>query len=291
MPIYSPNGIFKNEVIDPEQLSQEWSDAKSIIDSTTSWQFMNNRITYDQVAADGAGVRVMQKQRGGFIAAGLGRNADGDYIREYGKGVDTCTPWLIPYLKGFQEVWDGSLSLEWTSSSSELVLVGYSLWAYRLSSQDENQGNEFGPTNDPDGEWRFSNWFGTKTMIRTQLGLKLDGTVIEGSGPGTNVATNNPESVISSGSQEKGIVTSSQSVHLLRAGTHRLTPVAGQGPSQRPRGQNDGNFRKANTLKYYDDSGTQHALGGDPAEENTGVAIVNCRVHAIRFPRGKLLGT
>tara|TARA_Y100001973_G_scaffold104020_1_gene172749 strand:+ start:13282 stop:14142 length:861 start_codon:yes stop_codon:yes gene_type:complete len=286
MPLYVPNGIFKDEVVDPDQISEEWLDAKRIVDNTTSWQFVNDRIKYDEVAADGAGVRVMQKQRGGYICAGLGENRDGLYIREYGKGVGGSIPWLIPYLKGYQEVWDGSMALEWTSSAPELVLIGYSMWTYRLSSQDENQANEFS-----DGEWIDSNWFGTKTMIRTQLGLKLDGTVIEGSGPGTNVATNNPESVISAGSQEKGIVTSSQSVHLLRAGTHRLTPVAGQGPSQRPRGQNDGNFRKANTMSYYDNNGTQHALGGDPAEENTGVAVVNCRVHAIRFPRGKLLGT
>ena len=122
MPLYVPNGIFKDEVVDPDQISEEWLDAKRIVDNTTSWQFVNDRIKYDEVAADGAGVRVMQKQRGGYICAGLGENRDGLYIREYGKGVEGSIPWLIPYLKGYQEVWDGSMALEWTSSAPELVL-------------------------------------------------------------------------------------------------------------------------------------------------------------------------
>jgi len=279
MSLYLPNGIFKDEVVDPDQLSEEWADAKKVIDRTSAWQFFARGSDYDSLAADGAGVRVMQKQRGGFVGAGRGANLDGEYLTEYGRGVNGYVPWLIPYLKGFQEVWDGSLALEWTSSSSELVLVGCSMWAYRLSSEGENWGPEVAY---PIKNYTGSDHFGKNIEIRTQLGLKLDGTVIEGSGPGTNVATNAPESFVGAGTQQKGIVTSTQSIHLLRAGTHRLTPVAGQGPSTYHPGQSGGAgaYHMSTTLVYY----------GGLEEENTGVAVVNARVHAIRFPRGKFLG-
>lgn len=287
MSIYKPHGNFENEVIDPDKLSKDWQEAKSIIDNATSWQLHGDKtsgLSYSNLGEPGSGVQVLQKQRSGFIGADMAKNYDGPWLKEYGQGIKGYIPWAIPYLKGFQEVWDGSMAIEWTSSDPEIVLVGYSMWAYRLASTNENYGRVVDKV-----EYTGGNWFGGNTFIRTKLGLKIDGSIIEGSGPGTNVATNAPEAVVGSGSREKGIVSSSQAVRLLRAGSHRVTPVAGQGPSELREGQLTGEYWKGSRLNYFDQEVNPDTLDLY-SEENVGVAVVNARVHVIRFPRGKLLG-
>tara|TARA_R110001583_G_scaffold74292_1_gene205878 strand:- start:15066 stop:15941 length:876 start_codon:yes stop_codon:yes gene_type:complete len=290
MSIYKPHGNFENEVIDPDKLSRDWQEAKSIIDNATSWQLHGDKtsgLTYSNLGEPGSGVQVLQKQRSGYVHAGMNENQDGGYLQEYGLGIDKHVPWTVPYLKGFKEVWDGSMALEWTSSEPELVLIGYSMWAYRLGSTTENLNNRrLNGTTITD--YTQSDWFGT-LGIRTRLGLKIDGTIVEGSGPGTNVATNAPEAIVGTGSREKGIVSSSQAVRLIRAGSHRVTPVAGQGPSEIRAGQLTGEYWKGKPMSYSKEGKNPYS-GKNYSEENVGVAIVNARVHVIRFPRGKLLG-
>lgn len=282
MSLYKPFGNFQNEVVDPERISTEWSEAKNIVNSTTSWQFCSQSqsgITYSELAKNGAGVRVLQKQRHGFAGAGYGANVDGDFLK-----TDAASAWLIPYLRGYQDVWDGDLKITWTSEEPELVLVGYSMWAYRLSSQDENK---FPYTWDDDGNRTRhdgSSFFSSgHPRVRTMLGLRLDGTVIDGSGPGTNVATTGKESTLGAGSRAKGIVTSSSSVHLLPGGTHTLTPVAGQAVAAK-----EGAYTNSQNKLTYFSSGYSDGEAGNST--NVGVAVVNARVHVIRFPRGLMLG-
>jgi hypothetical protein len=233
----------------------------------------------------------MQKQRWGYTGGGRSQNDDASYIKtNLPTGVGDQRAWIIPYMKGFQEVWEGDIALEWTSSYPELVLIGYSTWAYRLSSESENNNNVQGKT-----IYYGGSFFGSDTLPRTKLGLKLDGTIIEGSGPGTNVATNAPESVVGAGSREKGICTSSVFVKRLRAGTHRLSPVAGQGPAQkREMNSEDSAYWKSGTNTKTEDfnyfSGISDSSDTKFEQPNVGVAVVNSRVFALRFPLGKLLG-
>ena len=299
MSIYKPKGNFQNEVVDPDRLSEEWTSAKRIVDNATSWQFLSqdaSGLDYSTLASSGAGVRVLQKQRSGYSGAGRQENKDAPYLKTETSGVAGYRPWLIPYLKGYQEVWDGDLNLTWTSDTTELVLIGYSLWTYRLSSKYENTNNQIGGATvegsgggiglDPDpgydqvgSIYTGADFFGEKTQIRTKLGLKLDGYVVDGSGPGTNVATNSPEFTYGAGSREKGIVTSSQSLHIIRAGTHRVSPVAGQAPSTF---RDIDDYFDVGSLDYLDDTADNN--------QNLGVGIINARIHVIRFPRGKMLG-
>lgn len=286
MPIYKPKGNFKNEVIDPDRLSDEWVSARNVVENATSWQFLStydSGLEYSSLAKSGAGVSVLQKQIHTYALAGLGNNADSYAL----SGVATegrQVPWIIPYLKGFQDVWDGDLDLTWTSSSEELVLVGYSTWVYRLSSGSESTSDLLGGGGSSGGGIGLdtfepsiddSSYFGADIRIRIKLGLKLDGRIIEGSGPGTNVATNAPEMLYGAGSREKGIVTSSQSIHMLNAGTHTLSQVAAQAPST---ARDIYAYRNINQLQY------------SKGKENTGVGVINSRLYAIRFPRGKMLG-
>ena len=232
------------------------------------------------MAKNGSGVRVLQKQRNGYAGAGLGSNQDGDFLETSGGSA-----WLIPYLRGYQDVWDGDLKITWTSEESELVLVGYSMWAYRLSSVSENT-NAITYTDDGESKVNHegSSFFkNSNVRVRTMLGLRLDGTVIDGSGPGTNVATTGKESTRGAGSRAKGIVTSSSSVHLLRAGTHTITPVAGQAIAAN---ELDG-FDRQQKVEYFSNGSSDGTPGNST---NLGVAVVNARVHVIRFPRGLILG-
>tara|TARA_Y100000401_G_scaffold38880_1_gene29431 strand:+ start:18163 stop:19053 length:891 start_codon:yes stop_codon:yes gene_type:complete len=295
MPIYKPKGNFKNEVIDPDRLSDDWVSARNVVENATSWQFLSQEqsgLDYSTLAKSGAGVSVLQKQIHSYIAAGQNNAIDGTFLKGPNKGARGFRPWLIPYLKGFQEVWDGDLNLTWTATSEELVLIGYSSWVYRLSSAHENTGNVIGgdtstgggigldtfdPDDPPPGSTTHlgGDFFGEEIRIRIKLGLKLDGRIIEGSGPGTNVATNAPEMHYGAGSREKGIVTSSQSIHLLNAGTHTLSQVAAQAPST-----------ERDLYEYYNIDEIKYSKG----KENTGVGVVNSRLYVIRFPRGKMLG-
>ena len=283
MSLYKPFGNFQNEVVDPDRISTEWSEAKNIANSTSSWQFCSQAksgLEYSALAKNGSGVRVLQKQRNGYAGAGLGSNKDGDFLKTSGGSA-----WLIPYLRGYQDVWDGDLKITWTSEESELVLVGYSMWAYRLSSVSENTN---AITYTDDGEYKVnhegSSFFDSSDVrVRTMLGLRLDGTVIDGSGPGTNVATTGKESTRGAGSRAKGIVTSSSSVHLLRAGTHTITPVAGQAIAAN---ETDG-VDSQDKITYFSNGGVD---GSSANSTNLGVAVVNARVHVIRFPRGIMLG-
>tara|TARA_Y100001937_G_scaffold11738_4_gene14647 strand:+ start:14487 stop:15377 length:891 start_codon:yes stop_codon:yes gene_type:complete len=295
MPLFKPFGNFANEVIDPEKLSDEWKQAKKVVDSAGSWQFNSNPVsglTYSSLAENGAGVRTHQKQRYGFAGAGTSmvddvHNMDGVNLKKEGSA------WLIPYMRGFKEVWDGDLAIEWTSDTPELVLIGYSCWAYRLSSKDERDNNlGYYSERDPDATLKFVTYglgddgvdrgfyFPAGVHVRTQIGMMVDGAVVDGSGPGTNVATNGPESVVGAGSREKGIVTSSTSTQILRAGTHRVSIVAGQGPASKT---SNSDYYEGVDMKYYlDDYGD--------STPNYGVAILNARVFVVRFPRGKMLG-
>lgn len=283
MSLYKPFGNFQNEVVDPDRISTEWSEAKNIANSTSSWQFCSQAksgLEYSALAKNGSGVRVLQKQRNGYAGAGLGINEDGHFLKTSGGSA-----WLIPYLRGYQDVWDGDLKITWTSEESELVLVGYSMWAYRLSSVAENKHAKTWSADSPDiSIYVGSSFFDSSDVrVRTMLGLRLDGTVIDGSGPGTNVATTGKESTRGAGSRAKGIVTSSSSVHLLRAGTHTITPVAGQAIAAN---EIDGVDRQ-DKITYFANGGSDGSSGNST---NLGVAVVNARVHVIRFPRGIMLG-
>lgn len=289
MSLYKPFGNSKNEVVDPDKLARDWTEARNVINSTTSWQFCSqdkSGLSYSGIAKNGAGVRVLQKQRFAYAYAGQNGNVDAHNLMSSGSGLSQ--PWLIPYLRGYQDVFDGDLKITWTSEEPELVLIGYSMWAYRLSSSQENTNNytKDDPLDSKDestehlGSSFYSN---ADVRVRTILGLRLDGSIIEGSGPGTNVATIGKEATRGSGSREKGIVTSSSSVHLLRAGTHTLSPVAGQTVAAKE----DSGENAQEKITYFSNG---YVDGEEGNSTNLGVGIINARVHVIRFPRGKMLG-
>ena len=290
MSLYKPFGIFPGQVVDQKQLEKEYNEAKKIIKNTTSWQWMSDKssgLEYAKLAKGGAGVIVEQRQRSGYINAGGGKNYDATNI-DYGElALDApINPWYIPYLRGWKEVWDGELNLNWTSSHSELVLVGYSFFAYRLGTWGEGTKAPGIPESSEDvgsiaghdtGQW----FFGKDTQPRIKFGVRIDGSVVEGSGCGTNNATQAPEMIWGSGSRQKAIVSSSTSVHMLGAGSHEVAPVAGQGPANKT---DKDNYYKTDAIKtnYSDDSDNS---------PNNGVVVVNARIHTIRFPRGRMLGS
>ena len=83
MSLYKPFGIYSGEIVDPDQLTKEFTEAKKIAENTTSWQWMSSKdsgLNYDTMAENGAGVIVEQRQRAAYIDAGKGKNYDANNI-------------------------------------------------------------------------------------------------------------------------------------------------------------------------------------------------------------------
>ena len=279
MSIYKPSGNFKNEVIDPDRLSSEWLEAQRIINDATNWQFCsqkNNGLTVSELAGMGNAVKVQQIQKHGFANAGKqGTNSSRDAEGIASENNATIlNNWLIPYKRGYQELWDGDFKINWTSSSTELVLIGFSYWIYRLSANGETS-----KANTPEQE--KANHWNSGVDIRVKSGVKLDGSLINGSGPGANVTTKSQDILDGAGSNEKGICSSSSSIQIVPAGTHELVGVAGQGPATAKSRSN-----------YYDVSKIEYNLSSDLTAytPDTGVAVINARMHIIRFPRERMFG-
>ena len=275
MPLYKPSGVFSGEITDPEKLEQEFRKAKNIAENTTSWQWMSSKksgLEYNTMAENGAGVIVHQKQRAAHLRIGGSShlNVDARNInRESLKLSEPLDPWYIPYMRGWHDVWGGELNIDWTSSHSELVLISYSFFAYRLASKEESVYT------DSSGQY----WFDVKVQPRIKFGVSVDGSIVEGSGCGTNNVTSSPETVYGNGSRQKAIVSSSSSVQMLGAGAHLVSPVAGQGPA---------NAR--DRLNYYKTDEILTAPGEGLNGPNHGVVMVNARLNIFRFPRGRRFG-
>ena len=272
MSLYKPFGISSANTIDPDQLEKEFIEAKKIAENTTSWQWLSSnksRLKYDTIAKNGAGVIVEQRQRAAYLQTDK-MNLDGRNInKEALKLKNGLDPWYIPYMRGWHSVWGGELDINWTSSHSELVLIGYSFFVYRLASKDESL------TNTANGQW----WFSDDVRPRIKFGVKIDGSIIEGSGCGTNVSTNGPEMVWGNGSRQKAIVSSSNSIQMLGSGNHTASPVAAQGPANKT----DRNY-------YYKSDKFLTSPGEGLNGPAHGVAMINARFHIIRFPRGRNFG-
>lgn len=282
MSIYKPSGNFKNEVIDPDRLSSEWLEAQRIINDATNWQFCsekNNGLTVSELARMGNAVKVHQIQKSGYANAGKqgtdsSKDAEGIASENNARINDN---WLIPYKRGYQNLWDGKFKINWTSSSTELVLIGFSYWMYRLSASSESATNyESGFDMN-----KSAKYWPSGVEIRIKSGVKLDGSLINGSGPGCNVTTKSQDILDGAGSNEKGICSSSSSIQIVPAGTHELIGVAGQAPAA-----------TKNRKSYYKMPQIEYNLGGDLTayQPNTGVAVINARMHVIRFPRGRMFG-
>tara|TARA_R110001583_G_scaffold97424_2_gene242287 strand:+ start:2958 stop:3797 length:840 start_codon:yes stop_codon:yes gene_type:complete len=276
--IYKPSGNFKNEVVDPDRLSSEWLEAQRIINNATNWQFCsekNNGLTVSELAGMGNAVEIKQIQKSGYADAGkqggtAHKDAEGIHSEHNARVYDN---WLIPYKRGYQELWDGKFKINWTSTSTELVLIGFSYWMYRLSANGES-ANHGGRDEALKDYWDAA-------TIRIKSGVKLDGSLINGSGPGVNVTTKSQDILDGAGSNEKGICSSSSSIQLVSAGTHELVGVAGQAPAT-----------AKNRTSYYRISPIEYNLTSNLTDytPDTGVAVINARMHIIRFPRGRMFG-
>lgn len=277
MPLYKPFGIYPGEVADPEQLLKEYSEASKVVENTTSWQWMSDNtsgLEYRRYGKNGSGVIVEQRQRAAFIDAGSDYQYDATNISgEPLQLQNPLDPWPIPYLKGWQDLWNGELAMSWSSGHSELVLIGCSLFAYRLASKEESL---YATT--AGDEW----YFGESTQPRIKFGVDIDGRVVEGSGPGTNIGTNGPEMTWANGSRQKAIISTTNSIQMLGAGEHRVSPVGAQGPAN---STNKEHYYSTDSIKtLFDES--EDDRGGP----NHGVVVVNARIHTIRFPRARKFG-
>ena len=276
MSIYLPYGNFPEEIIDPEELSREWVSAKTVADNTSHWQFTThqhgNKLA-ENIISNGAAVKIVQKTANTRMGAGR----QGTQYHHDAKNLKSNQhsladdPWLFPYMEGWKKIFDKDLELEWTSEHTELVMFGFSYFSYRLSSKTAVGASEVG------------GYFDGGTFPRVKVGIRVDGSVIEGTGPGCNVPVGAADAVRGSGSNVKGFKSVSNCILMLPAGEHTIVPVGMQSLATNI-GKNDP--RNVEPIDYHV-SGTSEASNAP----DFGVAIVSANFHAIRFPRGTFIGS
>lgn len=275
MSIYLPYGNFPEEVIDPEELSREWVSAKTIADNTSHWQFTThkhgNRLS-ENVVSNGAAVKIVQKTANTRMGAGRWGSKyhhDANDLKSANHSTDT-DPWLFPYMEGWKNIFHKKLELEWTSEHSELVMFGFSYFSYRLSSKTAVAHSKGG-------------YFDGGTFPRVKVAISVNGSVIEGTGPGCNVPVGAADAVRGSGSNVKGFKSVSNCILMLPAGEHTIVPVGMQSLATNIGAKDP---RNVDPIDYFP-SGTMESSNSP----DFGVAIVSANFHALRFPRGTYIGS
>jgi len=273
---FAPFGNNPGEVISPDELQREFDQARRIADGMTHWQMSTSDRAFDRrIIKTGSSVIVHRREQssiaghGGDVGGDWPHHADAEYMTWMSSGLSNV--WLIPSQTGWSEIYDGDCSVSWVSEYTELVMFCSSWRSYRLSGKGAG-GDDAIPER--------SEYFGSGTKPRIKIGLMLDGSVIEGSGPGTGVGTSSSDTIIGGGMYVKAVKSSSVVVRLLGAGQHRVSPVAMQHIGQK---QNRVHIRQVSELDYFQS-------GDDSPGTEFGVGIPSCNMTVIRFPRGKWLG-
>jgi|TARA_R100001443_G_scaffold11661_2_gene21221 hypothetical protein len=284
MAYYAPFGNFQNEVVDPEELQREWQEAKRIAESMTHWQMCTqntgNRFDFRAIK-NSSSVIVLHKGKSGYAGHGYQRftkvtssgkkwqwHCDAEFLKATNHKKSNGA-WLVPYMKGMQEVFDGDCAVTWKSEYAELVLFSVSWRTYRLSSEHW--------VNNPRPEMDY---FPDKIRPRVKLAIELDGEHLSGTGPGMNVPVDRYDLLRGQGTFNKTEKSTSTFVMMVPAGEHRASPIAGQHSAQY---QDRADVRKINEVEYFPG-------GVDVNSPEYGVSIPNCRLTVIRFPRGTMLG-
>lgn len=151
--LYLPFGIFPGEIPDPDKLMQELREAARVAGAVGQQNWTRDALTLDVFSSDV--VQFYAKQiaaPGNLLVAGQPRPLLPDIA-----GAD-INWWKLPYNAGYVPVGtglaSGAFTHTWTSTVLELVLIIGTCW--------------------------YSRTIGGAQQPRAQIGLELDGVVVDG---------------------------------------------------------------------------------------------------------------
>lgn len=152
--LYLPFGIFPGEIPDPDKLMKELREAARVAGAVGQQNWTRDALTLDLFSSDVVQLHAKEATADGNI---LNPAWPTPLLPDL-PGADPSW-WKVPYNSGYRVVGSGSVSdpmtVSWVSDSLELVIAIATCWYTRTTG-------------------------GTTYTPRTQLGIELDGTVVDG---------------------------------------------------------------------------------------------------------------
>ena len=251
--MFFPFGTATGEVIDPDLLAREFTEAAADASDTNQWNWLRNAMGVFKAKFTGKDLVNAQQT---FVACDL----------QSAKGVEPTLPdtvgadvnlWKVPFKRGYSPIGSGTphgdLALTWETEYPELVMVVLTFQYVRvLAACDAN----YTPVN----------------TYRFQARIQVDGAVMPGTGP---FGVPDSGNFRKTGYGQSAAAISVVWLGVLPAGSHVIEGVAGQ----------------ADWAKVDPPSATKGAAKMKFARYSPveGVCVGNRSLIAVRFPRGTIM--
>jgi hypothetical protein len=302
--IFIPKGAKEKEVIDPDTISRDYSEASRICEEVSHFQFhkgsfdneqFNNencKVLYTaktvQLKVTGTSGPVLPQYNNSGTIQATGYTAKQTNNTDVSLTADTGL-FEVPYNKGFHTIDDTELT--WHSDFPELVHITFT-YQYVRSENDWYIRNE---SSSPYGaEYGDALWHKIRKN-RLQTAIDIDGVKIVGTGPG---GVNTGDSFRGTSYTARSLATSVSTIQLLPAGTHTVSGVAGLAPSAELK-DNDGNTGRSTMFNRHSVSFSLsdilNSSFASSGTELTGLSVgENCCIGTrsmlvVRYGNGKLL--
>ena len=282
--IFLPKGIKNGEVIDPDKMSEDYIEANRIASETTQYQWRKDEFAdaidkFDEslckvhYASTVANLKATRLSEPILI--------DTTHSITNGSGGTAATPgedadlFLVPLDKGFHSIPNSSIT--WSSKHPEMVHITFSFQYVRDFIENySHKDADFAPES---GDAYYSKYY----KIRLQTGIRVDGAIITGSGPG---GLNLQETSRGIGYAARSLVTSVNIVQFLPAGVHTIEAVAATLPITAV--QNDGS--NSNYTRQVDADATEAETPGYSGKSWwQDICIGTRNLIVVRYGRGKML--
>ena len=254
--IFIPKGAKKKEVIDPDTISRDYSEASRICEEVSHFQFNKGSFNNEQFNNENCKVlytaKTVQLKVTGTSEPVLPQFNNSGTIQATGytsKQTDNTDVNLtadtglfeVPYNKGFDTIDDTELT--WHSDFPELVHITFSYQYVRSRNSWYIRDTASSPYGADYGD---ALWHKIRKN-RFQTAIDIDGVKVVGTGPG---GVNTGDSFRGTSYTARSLATSVSTIQLLPAGTHTVSGVASLAPSAELK-DNDGNTTRNTMLSRF----------------------------------------
>jgi len=207
MPVFFPEGVRNDEVVDPEKLADEFIRAANVAGQTDQWNWHIDALPLLSYIAGKDACSVVQSA--GAVLCDLQSVQGSEPKLPDDAGAD-ANIWKLPFKRGLLPVGEGTtagiLQCQWTTEYPELVLIVMTCQYVR-----KLDGSDIGLQP-------------SEPSVRAQVRVQLDGQVLPGSGPFANPLYD----VRGTGYAPNTAALTNVFVGVIPAGTHVVQGVGGQ---------------------------------------------------------------
>jgi len=263
MSTYLPKGLKSGEVIDPDELGDEFIRASKVASSTTQYQwagaaFQNSSNSNIDLLKAGTGVIATEVSQSALLRTGGSPGWGGDPGQAPDLTVSSGSSELfhIPYNRGFSKI-TGTQDMEinWTTEYPEMILVAFSYQGIRkiyTAFDVYSTGADY-------------------VYPQTQVRISLNGGTVIGTGAHDH---RHDGKIRGQGMMNKSVRTTTLGMTLVPPGSHSVSAEAAQSQA----------YGTAHGDKV---TGSVTAFDNPPDE---GVCIGHRSLILLRFPKGTLIG-